>query len=319
MRMAVQLLRAGRIEAASARKRCRCSTASSSSCSPTVEDVGDLMQRRPAPALQAAPQDANLLLDIVCGRGALVRELGTRKLTLRCEPCAPKLAVAHDPGAAGGLAGIPAAAHGRACRPGGELVLGCARTDGVTLQPGGRRRDAGAGPGTAVPAGHRRRRRRAGLRSLLMREVLRAARWSCAATATARCAALSPARSLNSARSAAALWSARSFGRRPALPTPRIGSPDMNNSTRSCSPSPFPLRSPPATAPRATRPRPKPQGARPPPNAAAEAAAADASAAAANAGDAVADAADATGDAAAPPPPQAANEAAAAGHEPAPK
>jgi hypothetical protein len=175
MRMAVQLLRSGRVDAGEREEALQVLDRQLEALLATVEDVGDLMHVQGGGlVLQSAPQDANLLLDIVCGRGALVRELAARKLTLRCEPCASEAAVVHDPARLAALLEfllLRMAAH---AQPGGELVLGLRQDGAVTLHLAGAAttlaqdpellflQDIDAGQGEPT------------LRSLLMREVLRA-------------------------------------------------------------------------------------------------------------------------------------------------
>jgi hypothetical protein len=119
-------------------------------------------------------QDANLLLDLVCGRGGLIRELATRQLGIRCEPCAMEALVRHDPARVTALLEfllMRMAAHTDA---GGELVLSLRQPGGVAeLQLTGAKDSLAGdedlrhllGEGVTDPA----------LRALLMRELLRAA------------------------------------------------------------------------------------------------------------------------------------------------
>jgi signal transduction histidine kinase len=98
MRMAVQLLRSGRIEAAEREEALQVLDRQLEQLLAAVDDIGDLMHVQGGTlALASASQDLNLLPDIVCGRGALVRELASRKVQLRCETCKSELAVVHDP------------------------------------------------------------------------------------------------------------------------------------------------------------------------------------------------------------------------------
>ena len=98
MRMATQLLRGGRVDAAERDEALQVLDRQLEQLLATVEDIGDLMQAQFGTlALQPVAQDANLVLDVVCGRGALVRELRARQVELRCEQCEQELAVPHDP------------------------------------------------------------------------------------------------------------------------------------------------------------------------------------------------------------------------------
>jgi len=124
MRMAVQLLRSGRVDASEREEALQVIDRQLEQLLAAVEDVGDLLHAQGNTlVLSSAPQDLNLLPDIVCGRGALVRELATRKVVLRCETCVSELLVAHDPARLSALLEfvlLRMAAHTPA---GGELVL----------------------------------------------------------------------------------------------------------------------------------------------------------------------------------------------------
>ena len=175
MRMAVQLLRSGRVDPGEREEALQVLDRQLEALLATVEDVGDLMHAQGGGVpLQNEPQDANLLLDIVCGRGALVRELAARNLTLRCEPCASEAAVVHDPARLSALLEfllLRMAAH---ASPGSELVLGLRQDGAVTLHLAGARASLAQDPEVLflqdIDAGNGEPT----LRSLLMREVLRA-------------------------------------------------------------------------------------------------------------------------------------------------
>jgi signal transduction histidine kinase len=130
MRMATQLLRGGRVDEGERDEALQVIDRQLEQLLATVEDIGDLLQVQAGRTLlQPASQDANLVLDVVCGRGALVRELAARKLQLHCEACAHELPVAHDPARLVALLEyllMRMAAHSS---PGGELKL--------SLQPDG--------------------------------------------------------------------------------------------------------------------------------------------------------------------------------------
>ena len=132
MRMAVQLLRAGRVEPAEREEALQVLDRQLEQLLAAVDDAGDLLQADSgAISLQAAPQDLNLLSDIVCGRGALVRELGLRKVTLRCEPCASELAVAHDPSRLAALVEFLLMRMAAHAGPGTELLLSVHEEGGI--------------------------------------------------------------------------------------------------------------------------------------------------------------------------------------------
>ena len=175
MRMAVQLLRAGRVEPGEREEALQVLDRQLEQLLATVEDVGDLMQLQGgALTLQSAIQDLNLLPDIVCGRGSLVRELTGRKLQLRCEPCASELAVAHDPLRLSSLLEfllLRMAAHAPA---GSELVLSVLHEDAPALRLSGASASLARDPELLYLRGIDAGDGEPGLRAMLMRQLLRA-------------------------------------------------------------------------------------------------------------------------------------------------
>ena len=175
MRMAVQLLRAGRVDPAEREEALQVLDRQLEQLLAAVEDVGDLMQLQDgALALQSATQDLNLLPDIVCGRGSLVRELAGRKLQLRCEPCASELAVAHDPLRLSALLEfvlLRMAAHAPA---GSELVLSVLHEGGPALRLSGASASLARDPELLYLLGIDADNGEPGLRAMLMRQLLRA-------------------------------------------------------------------------------------------------------------------------------------------------
>ena len=175
MRMAVQLLRAGRVEPSEREEALQVLERQLEQLLAAVEDVSDLMHvQAGALALQLAPQDLNLLPDIVCGRGALVRELAGRKLELRCEACASELAVAHDPLRVSALLEfllLRMAAHSPA---GSELLLSVLHEGGAALRLSGASASLARDPELLYLLGIDTGDGEPGLRAMLMRQVLRA-------------------------------------------------------------------------------------------------------------------------------------------------
>ena len=175
MRMAVQLLRAGRIEAAEREEALAVIDRQVEQLLAGIDDIGDLLRLQAGlPLHQPAQQDGNLLLDLVCGRGGLVRGLAARRLRLRCEPCESELPVHHDPVRVSALLEfllLRAAAH---AAPDSELVLALRPVPG-----GAELLLSGAGATLAQDAelaalfGDASVGDEPGLRALLMREVLR--------------------------------------------------------------------------------------------------------------------------------------------------
>jgi signal transduction histidine kinase len=176
VRMAVQLLRTGRVDAAEREEALQVIDRQLEQLLAAVEDVGDLMSAQGGSLpLSVAAQDLNLLPDIVCGRGSLVRDLASRKLALRCEPSAAELLVEHDPLRVSSLLEFLLLRMAAYAPGGGELLLEV-RHDAQ----GASMRLSGAGPALGrdaellylqgVDADHGE----PGLRAMLMRQLLRA-------------------------------------------------------------------------------------------------------------------------------------------------
>lgn len=97
MRMALQLLRAGRAEAEEREEALQVMDRQLERLLAEIDDVGDLLRiHGGAPVQRPRVEDLNLLLDAVCGRGALRRALAERGQTLACDPAEVELAAAHD-------------------------------------------------------------------------------------------------------------------------------------------------------------------------------------------------------------------------------
>jgi signal transduction histidine kinase len=174
MRMATQLLRGGRVDEKEREEALQVLDRQLERLLETVEDIGDLLQVQGGTlALRSEPQDANLLLDVVCGRGALVRELAARQLELHCSACERDLVVAHDPARVVALLEFLLMRMAAHSSPGAELR--------VSLQPdrNGWLRLSGANASLArdsellylqgIDGGGE-----PGLRALLLRQLLRA-------------------------------------------------------------------------------------------------------------------------------------------------
>lgn len=174
IRMATQLLRGGRMQPAEHDEALQVIDRQIETLLAAIEDVGELLRVQAGAAAGAASeQDANLLLDVVCGRSALVRGLAERKVGLRCEPCEAEALVGHDPLRVTALLEfllLRAAAHSS---PDSELVLALRQGDGISLRLDGASASLASDPelqhlldaagGDDEPS----------LRALLMREVLR--------------------------------------------------------------------------------------------------------------------------------------------------
>ena len=175
MRMAVQLLRSGRIEAAERDEALAVIDRQVEHLLAAIDDVGDLMRLQAGQALhQRTRQDGNLLLDIVCGRGGLLRGLAERTLGLRCEPCESELPVHHDPVRVSALLEyllLRLAAH---TAPGSELVMGLGPGEGgIELSISGAAATLAQDPELRFLLGDGDGSEEPGLRALLMREVMR--------------------------------------------------------------------------------------------------------------------------------------------------
>ena len=97
MRMALQLLRAGRAEAGEREEALQDMERQLERLLVEIDDVGDLLRiHGGAPVQRPRVEDLNLLLDAICGRGALRRALAERHQTLACAPSADELPAAHD-------------------------------------------------------------------------------------------------------------------------------------------------------------------------------------------------------------------------------
>jgi signal transduction histidine kinase len=175
VRLAVQLLRSGRVDAAERVEALAVIDRQVEQLLAAIDDVGDLLRLQAGlPLHQRARQDGNLLLDLVCGRGGLVRGLAARQLRLRCEPCEQEVPFPHDPVRVAALLEfllLRAAAH---APQEAELVL--------ALRPEGNGAELLLEGAAASLAGDPELRflldeavdgEEPGLRALLMREVLR--------------------------------------------------------------------------------------------------------------------------------------------------
>ena len=129
--MALRLLRDGRLDAAEREEALSVIERQMDSLLAGIDDVGELLKLHSGEyALQPATQDANLLLDLVCGRGGLIRELATRALGIRCEPCEHEALVEHDPSRVSALLEFLLMRLAAYTDAGGELLLALRRREG---------------------------------------------------------------------------------------------------------------------------------------------------------------------------------------------
>ena len=175
MRMAAQLLRSGRVESAEREEAFAVIDRQVEQLLAGIDDVGDLLRVQAGlPLSQPAGHDANLLLDVVCGRGGLLRGLAERDLRLHCEPCESELPWPHDPARVAGLLEfllLRMAAHAAV---GSELRMHLRRAgDGAELLLSGAGATLAQDAELAFLLGEAAPEAEPGLRALLMREVLR--------------------------------------------------------------------------------------------------------------------------------------------------
>lgn len=175
MRMAVQLLRAGRVDAAEREEALQVIDRQVELLLAGVEDIGELLRVHSGNfKLEARREDANLLLDIVCGRGALMRTLAERRIALRCDPCEAEALVGHDAARVAAVLEfllLRAAAH---AAPGTELVLSLRQGEGVSLHLSGAAASLSGDAELQHLLDTGGRSEEPSLRALLMREFLRA-------------------------------------------------------------------------------------------------------------------------------------------------
>ena len=175
MRMAVQLLRSGRVEPAEREEALQVLDRQLEHLLSAVDDVGELMHAQAGTLSHSAVvQDLNLVPDIVCGRGALVRELASRRLQLRCEPCVDELLVAHDPLRVSMLVEFLLMRLAANAAADAELVLSVLGKDDAALRLGGAGATLARDPELLYLQGIDAGGGEPALRAILMRQVLRA-------------------------------------------------------------------------------------------------------------------------------------------------
>jgi hypothetical protein len=98
MRMAVQLLRSGRIDAADRDEALQVIDRQIDVLVAGIDDLSDLLRMAAGTfVLNSAINDLNLVLDVLCGRSAVRRALDARRQTLKCVPLNNALVADHDP------------------------------------------------------------------------------------------------------------------------------------------------------------------------------------------------------------------------------
>ena len=97
MRMAVQLLKSGRVGAAEQEAALQLIDRQIDVLLASIEDLTDLLRLNSGTfALNSAPNDLNLVLDVVSGRASLLRTLGEKQQALRCDPAEEAVIADHD-------------------------------------------------------------------------------------------------------------------------------------------------------------------------------------------------------------------------------
>lgn len=98
MRMAVHLLKGGRVPAAEQREAVQLIDRQLDALLEGVQDLSDLLRAEAgALALNARPNDLNLIVDLVSGRSALLQSFAERGQQLQCAGTHADLVVDHDP------------------------------------------------------------------------------------------------------------------------------------------------------------------------------------------------------------------------------
>lgn len=98
MRMAVQLLKSGRIAAADQDDALQVIDRQIDMLLASIDDLSDLLRINAGKCIvNPAPSDLNLLLDIVSGRGSLRKSLEARQQSLKCVPVDTPVIANHDP------------------------------------------------------------------------------------------------------------------------------------------------------------------------------------------------------------------------------
>lgn len=176
MRMAVQLLKTGRVTAADQEDALQVIDRQIDFLLAGIDDLSELLRLNSGTfVLNSAPNDLNLVLDIVCGRGALAKVLQARQQCLKCMPGDTAVTTEHDPARVAALIEYLVRKASDHAPPGSEITLGLS-TDGsrAHLRIGGAGALLGNDPdvahviGTALDPNEP-----IGARSVLMREIAR--------------------------------------------------------------------------------------------------------------------------------------------------
>lgn len=176
MRMAVQLLKSGRIAAANHEDALQVIDRQIDLLLANIDDLSDLLRLNAGKCIvNPAPNDLNLLLDIVSGRGSLLKRLEARHQSLNCVPVDAPVITNHDPARLVALLEYLIGKSAECAAPGAVLTLELGRQGGQAQM-----RITGAGPLLAIDPDVRNVTGAApicadtaGITSLLMREYAR--------------------------------------------------------------------------------------------------------------------------------------------------
>lgn len=176
MRMAVQLLKSGRIAAADQEDALQVIDRQIDQLLTNIDDLSDLLRLNAGKAIMnPAPNDLNLLLDIVSGRSSLLKRLEARRQSLNCVLVDAPVMTSHDPARLVALLEYLVGKSAECAVPGAVLTLELGRHAGQAQL-----RITGAGPLLAIDPDVRNvtgaapiSADTAGIKSLLMREYAR--------------------------------------------------------------------------------------------------------------------------------------------------
>ena len=124
MRMAVQLLQSGRINAADASDALQVLDRQIDVLLGNIDDLSELLRMAAGTfVLNSAANDLNLVLDALSGRSSLRRALDARRQSLRCIPCESAIIADHDPVRIALLVEYLVQKCGEQAAPGSELTI----------------------------------------------------------------------------------------------------------------------------------------------------------------------------------------------------
>lgn len=148
MRMAVQLLKSGRVAAADQEEALQLIDRQIDLLLASIEDLTDLLRLNSGTfALNSAPNDLNLVLDVVSGRGSLLKTLDEKQQALRCSTAEEPIVANLDPARVAALLEYLIRKSAEHAAPEAMLTLELRKDSGRA-----RLRISGSGPSLAVDA-----------------------------------------------------------------------------------------------------------------------------------------------------------------------